>query len=127
MNAPDELVAAGIALVTSLAGTAQAVLAAVLLRRRLGGGGGRRVIHRFGAYSLATIPAAAAGIGILWLLGGLPADGGGFAVSGRMPGILSVIAIGVVAGGVYLGALALARVPEVRELGGMIRGILRRG
>jgi len=125
--APDELVAAGIALVTSLAGSAQALLAAILLRRRLGGVGGRRLVRRFGAYLLATIPAAAAGVGILWLLGGLPGDGGGFAVSGRMPGALSVVLIGLIAGGVYLGVLALARIPEVRELGGLARRILRRG
>ncbi len=124
--APDELVAAGIALVTSLAGTVQTVVAAVLLRRRLGGGGGRRIARRFGAYLLATIPAAAAGVGILWLLGGLPGDGGGFAVSGRMPGLLSVAAIGLVSLGVYLGALALARVPEVRELGDLARRITGR-
>jgi putative peptidoglycan lipid II flippase len=123
---PDELVAAGIALVTSIAGTAQALLAALLLRRRLGGVGGRRIAARFGAYLLATIPAAAVGVGILWLLGGLPGDGGGFAVSGRMQGVLSVVLIGLAAMGVYLGALALARLPEVRELGALARGVLRR-
>ncbi len=125
--APDELVAAGIALVTSIAGTIQAVVAALLLRRRLGGTGGRRIARRFGAYLLATVPAAAAGLGILWLLGGLPGDGGGFAVSGRMPGALSVAAIGIVTGGVYLGVLALARIPEARELGDLARRITRRG
>jgi putative peptidoglycan lipid II flippase len=124
--APDELVAAGIALVTSIAGTIQALVAAVLLRRRLGGGGGRRIARRFGAYLLATIPASAAGLGILWLLGGLPADGGGFAVSGRIPGALSVAAIGLVTVGVYLGVLALARIPEVRQLGDLARRITRR-
>jgi putative peptidoglycan lipid II flippase len=125
--APDELVAAGIALVTSIAGTIQAIVAAVLLRRRLGGGGGLRVLRRFGAYLLATVPAAAAGVGILWLLGGLPGDAGGFAVSGRIPGVVSVIAIGLVSGGVYLGVLALARIPEVRELGDLARRMTRRG
>jgi putative peptidoglycan lipid II flippase len=105
----------------------QAVVAAVLLRRRLGGGGGGLIARRFGAYLLATIPAAAAGVGILLLLGGLPGDGGGFAVSGRVPGVLSVVAIGLVAGAVYLGVLALARVPEVRDLGSIVRRIVRRG
>jgi putative peptidoglycan lipid II flippase len=119
--APGPLVAAGIALVTSIAGTAQAVVAALLLRRRLGGVGGRRLTQRFGAYLAATAPAAAAGIGVLWMLGGLPADGGGFAVSGTMQGVASVILIGAVSFGVYLGVLALARVPEVRELGGLLR------
>jgi putative peptidoglycan lipid II flippase len=124
--APDPLVAAGIALVTSIAGTAQAVAAAVLLRRRLGGVGGRRLVRRFGAYLLATIPAAAAGVGILWLLGGLPADGGGFAVSGTMQGFASIILIGAVSFTVYLAALAIARVPEVRELGGLVRRLTGR-
>ncbi|CAN5538236.1 hypothetical protein BH09ACT4_BH09ACT4_05550 [soil metagenome] len=124
--APGPQVAAGIALVNSLAGTAQAVVAAVLLRRRMGGVGGRRLVRRFGAYLLATAPAAAAGVGILWLLGGLPADGGGFAVSGRIPGVVSVILIGAVSFGVYLGVLALARVPEVREAIGIARRLIAR-
>jgi putative peptidoglycan lipid II flippase len=125
--APGELVAAGIALVTSLAGTIQAVVAALLLRRRLGGGGGGRILRRFGAYLVATIPAAAAGIGILWLMGGLPGDAGGFAVSGRIQGMLSVVVVGLVSGAVYLGVLMLARIPEVRELGDVARRITRRG
>jgi len=124
--APDPLVAAGIAFVTSLAGAAQAITAAILLRRRLGGVGGRRVVRRFGAYLLATIPAAAAGVGILWLLGGLPGDGGGFAVSGQVPGAVSVILIGLVSFGVYLGCLALARVTEVREIGALARRLTGR-
>ncbi|MEZ5189756.1 MAG: lipid II flippase MurJ [Schumannella sp.] len=122
--APGPVVAAGIGIVTSIASAAQALVCALLLRRRLGGGGGRRVLTRLGAYLLATIPASAAGVGMLWLLGGLPADGGGFAVSGRVPGMLSVAAIGVVSFAVYLGVLALARVPEVRDAIALVR---RRG
>ncbi|HTL40870.1 MAG TPA: murein biosynthesis integral membrane protein MurJ [Pseudolysinimonas sp.] len=125
--APGPYVAAGIALVTSLAGTAQAVVAAVLLRRRLGGVGGRTVATRFGAYLLATVPAAAAGVGILYLLGGLPGDGGGFAVSDTVSGAISVILIGAVTVAVYLGALALARVSEVREIGALVRRLTGRG
>jgi putative peptidoglycan lipid II flippase len=124
--ASQSTIAAGIALVTSAAGTVQAIVAAVLLRRRLGGVGGARVLRRYGTYLLATIPAAAAGVGILWLLGGLPGDGGGFAVSGRVPGIVSVIAIGAVSFGVYLGVLAVARVPEVRDISGLIRRLIGR-
>jgi putative peptidoglycan lipid II flippase len=124
--APDPLVAAGIALVTSIAGTAQAVVAAVLLRRRLGGVGGTRLARRFGAYLLATAPSAAAGVGILWLLGGLPGDGSGFAVSGPVQGVASVIMIGAVSLAVYLGVLAVARVPEVREIGTLVRGLTGR-
>ena len=78
-------------------------------------------MRRFGAYLLATAPAAAAGIGILWVLGGLPGDGAGFAVSGRVQGIASVILIGAVSFAVYLGGLAVARLPEVRDIGGIVR------
>jgi putative peptidoglycan lipid II flippase len=104
----------------------QAAVAGIVLRRRLGGVGGMTIARRFGAYLLATLPAAAAGIGILYLLGGLPGDGGGFAVSGRVQGVASVILIGAVSGAVYVGALAIARVSEVREMGGLIRRLIGR-
>ena len=74
-----------------------------LLRRRLGGVGGRRLVAAIRGLPARDVPAAAAGVGILWLLGGLPGDGGGFAVSGRVPGVVSVILIGAVSFGVYLG------------------------
>ena len=77
--APDELVAAGIALVTSIAGNrAGARWPPCCCAGGWAASAGRRIVRRFGAYLLATIPAAAAGVGILWLLGGLPGDGGRF-------------------------------------------------
>ncbi|HWH26511.1 MAG TPA: murein biosynthesis integral membrane protein MurJ [Pseudolysinimonas sp.] len=115
--APEPQIAAGIALVTSLAGIITTVVAAVAVRHKLGGIDGRRLLRRFGVYLLATIPAAAAGLGILALLGGFPADGSGFAVSGpKINPILSVAAVSGVTMAVYLGVLLVARVPEVREL-----------
>ena len=125
--APGPVVAAGIALVTSAAGIVQALVAALVLRHRLGGVGGGRLARSFGVYLLATAPAAAAGVGILFLLGGLPGDGGGFAVSELVPAVVSVILIGAVTFGVYLGALALARVSEVREIGALVRRLTGRG
>lgn len=123
----DPLVAAGLAFCTSGASIVQAVIALVLLRRRLGGIDGTRVLQRFGTYVLATIPAAAAGLGVLVLLGGLPADGGGFAVSNQWQGALSVAVIGAVSLAVYLAALFLVRVPEVRDLSGVLRRMRGRG
>ena len=66
---PPSAIGAGIALVTSLAGTAQAVVMLALLRRRLGGVDGRLLVRRFGLYALAALPAAAVGLLVLWALG----------------------------------------------------------
>jgi hypothetical protein len=56
----------------------------------------------------------------------LPADGGGFAVAGRLQGVVSVLVVGAASLLVYLAVLALARVPEVRELGDVVRRLARR-
>lgn len=131
--APDAGVAAGIAAVISVAGAVQATVAALVLRRRLGGRGGGRVLRRFGGYALATIPAAAAGIAVLVLLGGVSLDGGlpvagsGFALGSEAAAIVSVAAIGATTMLVYVGVLALFRVPELAALTGVARRLLRRG
>ena len=63
--------------------------------------------------SLALVPPAAAGIGLDFALG---AFSRGFAVSGAVPAIVSVAAIGAGMAVVYFGVLALLRSPELREL-----------
>ncbi|CAN5471844.1 hypothetical protein BH10ACT6_BH10ACT6_12350 [soil metagenome] len=126
---PTSAIAAGIAIVTSVAGTVQAIVLAALLRRRLGGIDGRRVLRRFGVYALATIPAAAAGLLVLLAIGGLTPLGGaagGFAYAGRPDSLVSVVLVGGVTGLVYLAGLWLTRVPELRELATPLRRLLRR-
>ena len=126
---PPQYVAAGIAAVTTVAGTAQTLVSAVILRRRMGRIDGTRLLRRFGAYALATIPAAAAGLAVLAALGGLGSVFGtadGFALSGKFAALLSVAVVGGVTAIVFLGALALARIPEVFELWAPARRILRR-
>ncbi|MEP6842316.1 MAG: murein biosynthesis integral membrane protein MurJ [Pseudolysinimonas sp.] len=116
---PSSAIAAGIAIVTSLAGTIQTVVLTSLLRRRLGGIDGRRILRRFGVYALATIPAVAVGLLVLWVLGGLSPIGLptiGFAYANKAASLVSVVVIGAVTLAVYLGVLTLARVPELREL-----------
>jgi putative peptidoglycan lipid II flippase len=128
---PPSAIAAGIAIVTSLAGIVQVLVLSALLRRRLGGIDGRRVIRRFGVYALATLPAAAVGLLVLWALGGLSPLGsgavaGGFAYAGKVAELVSVVLIGGATLLVYLAVLWLARVPELRELVSPLRRLVRR-
>ncbi len=126
---PPGAIAAGIAIVTSLAGTIQALVTAMLLRRRLGGIDGRRVLGRVGVYALAAVPAAIVGVLVLWALGGLGLIGlptTGFAFANRFAELVSVVVVGGATGLVYLGVLWLARVPELRQLAGPLRALLRR-
>jgi putative peptidoglycan lipid II flippase len=126
---PPSAIAAGIAIVTSLAGTIQAVVMLALLRRRLGGIDGRRLLRRFGVYALAMIPAAVVGLIVLWALGGLAPLGLptiGFALANKATQLVSVVVIGGATFLVYLATLALARVSELHELVRPARRLLRR-
>jgi putative peptidoglycan lipid II flippase len=108
---PPESIAVGIGWVTTIAGTFQALLAAVLLRRRLGSLDGRHVVRQYLVYSLAALPAAAAGVALVRALGGFT---GGFAVSGIVPAVLSMALVGGVMLLIYLAVLVALRNPELR-------------
>lgn len=108
---PLEWIAFGVALVVTVAGTLQAVLAAWLLRRRLGGIDGKRILRSLVMYFVAVILPVAAGLGLLNVLGGTREDG--FAVSGVAPAILSMAVIGVTMAGLYFGFLFLMRSQEL--------------
>jgi putative peptidoglycan lipid II flippase len=104
----------GLALTTSLAGTAQAIVAIVVLRRKIGRVDGTRIARRFGVFALAAIPTAGVGVALLLLLGGI--SPGGFAVSGVVGAVVSLITIGSAMALVYVGGLALIRNPELTAL-----------
>jgi putative peptidoglycan lipid II flippase len=107
---PAGITAASIALVVSLAGMVQLLVAMRLLRRRIGAVGGREVRTAFLRYLLAAAPALLVGLVLLALLGGFS---GGWAVSGRLAGLLATALIGFVVCAVYVAALALLRAPEL--------------
>lgn len=126
---PPGAIAAGLAIVTSMAGTIQATVTLAVLRRRLGGIDGTRVLRRVGGYALATVPAAAVGLVVLWALGGLSPIGlrtTGFALANGVTELSSVVVVGGVTLLVYLGVLWIARVPELRELTAPVARLLRR-
>lgn len=121
---PLQWIAVALALALSAALALQAVLSAVLLRGRLGGLGTRVVAVQGLWYLAAAIPAAAAGAGVLALLGGI--GDGAFPVSGIGGGILSMLLAGAVMAALYIGLLWVSRNPELRSLAGPLVSRLRR-
>ena len=118
---PKDLLAAGIALVTTIACTAQLIVASWLLRRRLGTLDGGRIARGFARSFAALVLPLAAGIGLLLLLGGTVQ--GGFAVSGIIGAILTMAIIGIAMSSLYFAGLWLLRSPELR---GFAEPVLRR-
>jgi putative peptidoglycan lipid II flippase len=98
LAAPSEWIAAGIGLV----------------------GGGRALVRRFGVYALASIPAAAAGVAVLHVLGGFATAG--FATAGRVEAFASTALVGGSALLVFLLVLVVFRAPETS----LLRSLLRR-
>ena len=121
---PKDVLAAGIALTTTIACIAQLVLAAWLLRRRLHTLDAARVGRGFGRSFLALVLPVAAGIGLLVLLGGTTE--GGFAVSGILGSVVSMATIGSVMAVLYFAGLWLLRSPELRGFAEPLVSRLRR-
>jgi putative peptidoglycan lipid II flippase len=121
---PAEWIAVALALALSAALTLQAVLSGIFLRGRLGGLGTREVTVQGLWYLAAMIPAGAAGVGVLALLGGVAP--GAFPVSGVGGGILSMILAGMVMAAVYFGVLWGTRNPELRTFISPLVSRLRR-
>ena len=116
-----EWVAVGIAAVTAIAGSAQAVAAAYFLRKRLGHIDAGRILRSYATFLLAAAPAAAVGVALLFALGGTTQ--GGFAVAIPATAIVSMAVIGTAMAVVYALALVLLR---NAELGEIIRPVVRR-
>ncbi|MGV8970078.1 MAG: murein biosynthesis integral membrane protein MurJ [Microbacteriaceae bacterium] len=122
---PSMWIAVGIASATSLAGTAQAVVAIIVLRRKLGRLDGAQIARSYVTFALAALPSALVGAAILHLLGGTSAEG--FAVSGVVGAVTSMGVIGTSMALVYVGILALVRNRELASIAGPLAvRILRR-
>jgi putative peptidoglycan lipid II flippase len=121
---PREWTAFGIALVVTISGTLQAVLAAWLLRKRLGGIDGRRILRSLVKYVAAVLLPIIAGLVILVAVGGT--RDGGFAVSGIAQAILSMVLIGSVMSGLYFGLLLLMRSSELHGFLAPLKARFRR-
>ena len=121
---PAEWIGVGIAAVTSIAGSAQTLVALYLVRRRIGGLGGPVVLLRYLQYLGLSLLAGMIGVVLLWMLGGFNADG--FAQSGKLPAIASIALVGGAMAIVYLGLLRVIRNPELKSVTSTVTGRLRR-
>jgi putative peptidoglycan lipid II flippase len=121
---PNEWIAAGIALVVTISGIAQTILAAYLLRARIGGMDGRRVAQSLAKYAAAAVIPMGLGIALLNTLGGT--HDGGFAVSGVAPAIISMLVIGLVMAVAYFAMLVLMRTDELGAVVGPLLARVRR-
>ncbi|MFC6356284.1 murein biosynthesis integral membrane protein MurJ [Luethyella okanaganae] len=111
---PKVVIGLGIALVMSIAGTAQMVLAWRLLSKRLDGLESHRIVSSLLRYAIAALPALFAGFVVLVLTDGVGA--GGFGTASFPGAVLCMTATGATMGIVYFGLLALFRVPELQPV-----------
>lgn len=114
-------IAVGIALLTSVVGTVQAVLLILVLRRRLGRLGGTEMVTAFGRFVLATIPAVATGLVAVFALGGYSASGWG--MQSMSATLIVLVVSGLVMMAAYVGGLLVVRDPHIRV---MLAGLRRR-
>ncbi|MFG6444628.1 murein biosynthesis integral membrane protein MurJ [Microbacterium sp. P07] len=119
---PAEQVAVGVALGQSLASIAQVIVAIWLLNRKLGGIAVGSWMLSIGRFTLAALPAAAAGWGVFLLTGGAA----GWTTADRIFGALGAALIGTVTLVVYVAVLAIFRVPELRPAIDIARRFLPR-
>ncbi|MEP6480624.1 MAG: murein biosynthesis integral membrane protein MurJ [Rhodoglobus sp.] len=115
---PQDLIAVGLALALTTAGTLQTVLAAFLLRRRLGGLGSRAILRELLWMLLAAIPTAVAGLGIIYALGWVGA--GAFPVSGFFGAVVTLALSGAGMVVVYVAVLSAFKNKELGALAGPI-------
>jgi putative peptidoglycan lipid II flippase len=118
--APKEILVVTIALITAFSITIQGLIAYSLLKRRIGTLSGFGVTRSILKFAIAAVPATAAGVGTLWLLGGIGASS--FAVDTVLSAVLSCVLVATPMAAVYLGTLALLKSPELREIFGGLRG-----
>ena len=121
---PREFTAVALALALGTALALQALLSGVFLRRRLGPLGTREVALQALWFVGASIPAAAVGIGVLVLLGGV--DEGSLPVRGVGGGILAMVLAGGAMALVYATVLWVTRNPELRTFAEPLLARLRR-
>ncbi len=121
---PSAVVGIGVAACTTLAGSAQTIVALVLVRRRLGGIEGPIVTRSHVQFVVAALIAGVAGLVVVNFFGAFSADG--FAMSDRTGALVTIVLTGAVMAIVYFGALVVAKNGEIANAVALLRKRLGR-
>lgn len=121
LTLPATQLVAGIALVTTVSVTVQAILAYVFLKKTIGVFTSADFWLSIAKFIIAVLPAIAVGIVIINYLGGIAP--GGYAMAGSLSAVVTILAVTL---GMTLSYLFMLRALRVSELG-QLRRIISRG
>lgn len=121
---PTSVIGIGVAACTTLAGTAQTIVALVLVRRKLGSIEGPVVTRSHVQFIIAALIAGVVGLLVVNFFGAFSAAG--FAMSDRTGALITIVLTGAVMVLVYFGALVVAKNGEIKNAVGMVRSKLGR-
>ncbi|TCU50043.1 murein biosynthesis integral membrane protein MurJ [Curtobacterium sp. PhB146] len=121
---PTSVIGIGVAACTTLAGTAQTIVALVLVRRKLGSIEGPVVTRSHVQFVIAALIAGVVGLVVANFFGAFSAAG--FAMSDRTGALITIVLTGAVMVLVYFGALVVAKNGEIKNAVGMVKSKLGR-
>ncbi len=121
---PGSVIGVGIAVCTTIAGSAQTIVALVLVRRRLSGIEGPIVTRSHVQFIIAALIAGVAGLVVANFFGAFSSDG--FAMADVTGALITLALTGSVMVVVYFGALVVAKNGEIRGAVDILRRRLGR-
>ncbi|MGN8050300.1 DUF6049 family protein [Curtobacterium sp. 22159] len=121
---PGSIIGVGIAVCTTLAGSAQTIVALVLVRKRLGGIEGAVVTRSHVQFIIAALIAGVAGLIVADFFGAFSPDG--FAMADVTGALITLALTGAVMVVIYFGALVVAKNGEIRGAVDILRKRLGR-
>uniref|UniRef100_A0A942SY59 Murein biosynthesis integral membrane protein MurJ n=1 Tax=Neobacillus citreus TaxID=2833578 RepID=A0A942SY59_9BACI len=121
---PSSIIGIGVAACTTLAGSAQTIVALVLVRKRLGGVEGPVVTRSHVQFVIAALISGVVGLLVVNFFGAFSPDG--FAMSDRTGALITIVLTGAVMAIVYFAALVVAKNGEIQNAVGILRSKLGR-
>lgn len=121
---PTSVIGIGVAACTTLAGTAQTIVALVLVRRKLGNIEGPVITRSHVQFVIAALISGVVGLLVVNFFGAFSKSG--FAMSDRTGALVTIVLTGAVMVAVYFGALVVAKNGEIGNAVRMLRSKLGR-